>query len=67
MTEGEAKRKWCPMKRLEGGNFRPKNPRDGVDTYCITSDCMMWKETNNGIPDGQSAPSKKSGYCGLAK
>lgn len=50
MTENEAKTKWCPMARFQGGNDKSAFNRfhgfmrDGLPgLLCIGSDCMAWR------------------------
>lgn len=77
MTEKEAKTKWCPMTRITpdamGGFINNKN-YNGVITYCIASDCMMWRwihfenisdQQFYDIVKGKDGAMEKQGYCGL--
>lgn len=73
MDEDTAKTKWCPMMQVSitGTGDRYVNNRGRVmkegeknDSLCIASDCLAWREHEQGwdadsIHEGQ-------GYCGLA-
>lgn len=55
MTEDEAKTKWCPMTRVGhvagmAINRHPDERDFYVETRCVASSCMMWRDS----------------YCGLA-
>lgn len=67
MTEDEAKTKWCPMVRYQGG--QPLNRDACYDlkgTHCIGSDCMMWRDLFDDQPYASDATRRVRGYCGLA-
>ena len=62
-TEEEAKKKWCPMVRIEANTFQAsynKYPSVGTGlptlSLCIASDCMMFRFVQT----------QRKGYCGLA-
>lgn len=66
MTEAEAKTKWCPMVRPMGmyedenaGQNRGQKGQLVEGSFCIASDCMMWRESKN----QKDFPG--DGYCGL--
>jgi len=74
MTEDEAKQKWCPMARtytyLEGETPIVINRYDGPmgDSYCLGSQCMMWKKDK--MREFQEEGTDVwvfGGSCGLAK
>ena len=60
MTEDEAKTKWCPFASSRALSVETT---DGVrythlknlQLYCIASECMAWRWTEDG-----------KGYCGMA-
>jgi hypothetical protein len=76
MTEDEARKKWCPMSRINTGEA-PNVSFNRITTdaflenksaavgMCIASDCMMWRERC--LP-GEGIPKKEDyiGFCGLA-
>jgi len=67
MTEDEAKKKWCPMVRIgvsSDRNWFDNHNGNNVFTYCISSDCMMWRQdlTREEAENGYKAA---SGFCGL--
>ena len=65
MTEDEAKTKWCPMGRKADKTVSFNRSFYGEPSrasYCLGSDCMMWRET---LAIGKT--DKTHGYCGLAK
>lgn len=72
-TEDEAKKKWCPMALMTHNNNTGFNRNaDGrMVTYCIASNCMMWKwEYKNQCIDKEATHIKvksNKGYCGLTK
>jgi hypothetical protein len=56
MTEGEAKKKWCPMvrylavftdgtgKRECSGGYNRGYENSGINkSLCLASECMMWR------------------------
>jgi hypothetical protein len=58
----EAKRRWCPMVRMDAGTQSTQNRgAQGELIYpsnCVADECMMWrwsKSDQSGV-----------GYCGLA-
>lgn len=60
VTEGEAKKKWCPLARWTGGKGgvainRRVTGEAIAATSCIGSDCMAWR---------WAAAFIKDGYCG---
>lgn len=63
MTELDALKKWCPMKRNNsGGNL---GMGDGNNTYCIASLCMMWRGHQERSISSHGHP-VEHGFCGLA-
>jgi hypothetical protein len=74
MTEDEAKKKWCPMVRFSHATYGSGESRTEVlgthneGAKCISSDCMMWRESGrmtaivDGILQEDYLP---TGYCGL--
>lgn len=80
MNEQEAKTKWCPFTRFHKGLDndvycnKPIGVVESPDiTFCITSDCMMWRSMPppNVTIDGEvfvqkSDLNREHGYCGLA-
>ena len=73
MTEEEAKTKWCPHVRVTTldekiASNRGRYVRDDIDTNCIGSACMMWRQIDlSRVPmDELHKYSKGDGYCGLA-
>lgn len=70
MTEEEAKTKWCPMTRVGhvAGMAINRHPDESdfyVDTRCVASKCMMWRENVvEALPKGKVV--LINGYCGLA-
>lgn len=72
-TESAAKKKWCPLARVEGNNRINNALTDGfehtADPYhCIAGKCMFWREMAQGHHKAAvSAHSmEKHGYCGFA-
>ena len=78
MTEEDAKKKWCPMIRMNPitgeEQYSGVTTRENSDEHrnCIVSACMMWVPTDNfckpsypGDPRAMQK-SKPAGYCGLA-
>lgn len=74
MTEDEAKQRWCPMVRLydPAEKIAVNRPYEdewtalgvhGDNHYCIGSACMMWRKTDDAIPEYNHP---ESGYCGRA-
>jgi hypothetical protein len=58
LTEEEARKKWCPNVRLNGGGAPFNRFNDGDDppgALCMASACMSWRWWDGGY-----------GYCGLA-
>lgn len=72
-TEEEAKKKWCPMVRVsksEFDGFFDNRQGNGVVTYCIGSQCMVWVWGQDYVRDteeGKIALNNAQGYCGLVK
>ena len=74
MTENEAKSKWCPMVRADGGVNNRADEYTG--TNCVGRACMMWRRNDGhgnfgATPDERKALELKyaadtQGYCGLA-
>lgn len=75
MTEDEAKQKTCPTMRYlynEAGVIHYRDPAIYVQSNCIGSACMAWREVR--VPmeqdhewDDTGAPKQiVRGYCGLA-
>ena len=59
MTEEDAKKRWCPMVRVNYANLTDVgHARAEMSSRCIGSGCMMWR-TSDHYDDA-------SGYCGLA-
>lgn len=61
-TEEEAGQKWCPMARFGSEEKSTRNRQgDGAHQFChcIASECMVWREVEDG-------PDKGKGYCALA-
>lgn len=65
LTEGQAKKRWCPMVRLLGMQESPaantsfnRVPEYGdtgeiaIGCRCIGGDCMMWRSLNRRTSDG---------------
>ena len=74
MTEEEAKTKWCPMARTSqglgaNGFNRIDEGKPSKDSFCMASDCMMWREQLIRIENTKSELIRieEHGYCGLAK
>lgn len=72
-TEEEAKKKWCPMVRVsksEFDGFFDNRQGNGVVTYCLGSQCMVWvwsPEHPNKIDCIPILPEYVKGYCGLTR
>jgi len=72
MTEEEARKKWCPMARVENINGNRAQTVANIDeSRCIASDCMLWRWKRTPQEAAlQSGLSQKFhctavGYCGL--
>jgi len=70
LTEAEARHKWCPVVRVDGGNRVHNTMSDGFtnsdSSYrCIGSDCMAWRRYEITRAHGQTS-NEHRGYCGLA-
>ncbi len=75
MTEDEAKKKWCPMRRMVsiGGEVCITNADPGhpFTLNCIGSACMMWCVAGKVLSRRIEGPRSvdvflDAGYCGLA-
>lgn len=74
-TEEEAKKLWCPMARVHVTVHRdyygqevaagPAVNRGNKKSYCIASECMMWRKGQ--ILSGVYGMNETTpgGYCGL--
>ena len=58
MTEDEARKKWCPMARVQGMESSG-NRTDNAQ--CIASDCACW------VDSGGDGRGNRLGHCGLIK
>lgn len=70
LSESDARKKWCPMVRVEGNNRIHNTLTDGFQNaertyHCIANDCMAWREYHLSFMHG-SEPLEKHGYCGVA-
>lgn len=69
MTEDQAREKWCPMTRFNGGYT---NHLKANNAMCVASDCMAWRvgtvsvTENSAMHSGKQTVQRKTGYCGLA-
>lgn len=52
LTEEEAKKKWCPYSRVDGG-----------EGCCLAPDCAAWRWV---YPPESNDAAHCVGYCGLA-
>jgi hypothetical protein len=66
MTEAEAKKKWCPMARIDQykGDTTPaynrlaNGAKPPVQANCLGSGCMLWQS---------SYGDARNGECGLSR
>lgn len=70
ISETAARRKWCPMVRVEGGNRLLNLNTDGFDAehkyhHRIASDCMGWRAYHLSYHKG-GEDTEQHGYCGIA-
>lgn len=81
-TEEEAREKWCPQGRKVENQADQASLVTNETSYCIASECMMWRYTSTSMSRNESHFSITSlnkgdvkceetlpesrGYCGLA-
>ena len=80
MNESEAKTKWCCADMSFPVKVSVDYQADSITEYrgfCIASECMAWRATDNEIKENPSSPVENgrardasdyvpAGYCGLA-
>ncbi len=70
-TEADARKKWCPLARVEGNNRLNNALNDGFENtpepyHCIGSRCMMWREIHSSHLKGGAAKTLQGhGFCGV--
>lgn len=65
VTEEEAKKRWCPMARVNAGPGFNRNSvgEPSRSALCIASECMAWRKDQNSEYDTQG---NLRGFCGLS-
>jgi hypothetical protein len=66
-TESAAKKKWCPLARVDGSSRTDTKDKISHEPYhCIAGECMFWREINSARMKGITKKGEVHGYCGLA-
>jgi hypothetical protein len=71
-SESDARLKWCPFTRVEGGNRLNNTLNDGFENapapfHCVAGKCMFWREMHySHLKAGAAKSLVGHGYCGAA-